>query len=1380
MEVVEKKQRIPLNAQCEEILMNIIDFYKNVLSQDESRAPLTEEIIRDVISYEFINKGDKNKEIETTLRKSLKYLKALENLVEPQAVMVEESDDEQSDDEHEKKRNYSSTPLSFVVSKLPDGYKFHDGEKLVKSSYNNDFLTIQEVDDMTNPDELIKNTDKYITKNINDINNALILPPLWDAGILEDDTILDEVEGDEENGGDEGDKGDDANDLFTSSQPDEPIPFGPKLPGDDDEITLLKNQKQITDRHFLKIYSANNLKFQKGHEYIVSNSSWFVTFTSLEIWDSIFESLSKVIIDVSDQTLSSEYDAIYSAYMSFEATITSFHERISHIYKFVYETFLPYIHKLYDQVAGIFIRAPNDKLLDISMKLLDICSALFSGMHHTQYTVDTVNGCYEALKAQLGAPNGSFTTVTGNGVSAFPFVNSYAQCYDVFYTDSDTNQTVQLFKFTCAPKLEEQIKALVGLVGSQKEKVFFDNNVLNQSKMTIKGPALVSNLYQLKYYGLVQTQGAPVKVGTENVTKNYVSYCVSNFLGYYDICKNILSSPSSMFDSVKESIMTSLMKYIQLNGDHFFIMKFSFPDGMDNMCPAPLGTETGNDIGFPNNDLNPVVNSPGFKVVIDGRMCDEKENNPVSLYAHKEEDVKKMTYNNFNMLMNLGTNPNYQQQLVDSRQPKHPKYPRKDKEEQVKIPPIKKGDDAANNTRGEMIREKNIKVEQAEKEDEWNNLITINESDDQHAKSSSSEVCEEGECKLKPSDALFGELSWTDFQKYLENYMVNYCKMGQPSLKMVTFLKMMILNSIMVKNNWGFIDLAGGSLMNFLQKRFVVTADYDNKIYFNPVIIYDDPAENDKVLKSRQNYIKICAINLGTNINNYLMRKEFFKTTKIQGVFGFKPLGDEKIIDLNFTFDITPPHTRYFSSRGKEPELFPVSLYSSDFFLSVKLYYENKIILKSTAFTLGIAYEDLVFKLAEKHYLYKPLYENARKKTIENVTRVTTRKRTTNDSPATMDVQNEYDRIIRSEMSTATFVKGLYGIDESKIFTIRIPSLWEIQEDINSLLTVSELLFGRKSVSKHSKDVARKILVGGLARLILEKNDNIQVTNEEFLKTYPIEHAFPENKDLYFQTQLFKLCCPDHGNELVKLIQDSIDNPFTIISHMLWSMVALTKKYSDFRNMSDYLRLHYVETFEIRQFHENREIEFDMVIYQELILRSKYAGIENSYYLTYKPGVGFKHDQGKFITLENIPDRRQIAVKDKVFDGRFEIIGDENLAVKDRKAIEDAADVSNPTLETYANKLSLLRLNLVEGTIEQSLNLINDAIGLRVILISGGSKLKSTKKNNTKKCKPIMVKSAKITRKNMLTNGSKKSKRRLAKHSVKKRKYTRKRKMLKK
>ena len=312
--------------------------------------------------------------------------------------------------------------------------------------------------------------------------------------------------------------------------------------------------------------------------------------------------------------------------------------------------------------------------------------------------------------------------------------------------------------------------------------------------------------------------------------------------------------------------------------------------------------------------------------------------------------------------------------------------------------------------------------------------------------------------------------------------------------------------------------------------------------------------------------------------------------------------------------------------------------------------------------------------------------------------------------------------------------------------------------------------------------------------MICEKNEDIHVTNEEFLQMYPIESAFPKNKDLYFQTQLFKICSASsfadsttpskktskktqstlqNQNELSAFIISCINSAFNPISHTLWSMVSLTKKYSDFKNMSDYDRLQHVEGFAIRPNSRLADnVEFDMIVYQKLVLRNKYSGIENSYLLTYSSDVGFKHDQERFATLPNIPNSEMTTIDGKTFEGRFQIIqGNPHAAVKDRNVIPDGTDVSTPTVVNYANKLSSVKLNKIEPTIDESLNLFDDAYNARPNF-SGGTKLNK----RTRKRMMLLVKSMKTKRKNKLSKRLKKSKRHhRTKHSTKQRKYTRKR-----
>lgn len=923
-----------------------------------------------------------------------------------------------------------------------------------------------------------------------------------------------------------------------------------------------------------------------------------------------------------------------------------------------------------------------DKYVELNMDLLNLLSTLYSPFHYVEYIVQGDYNYFASLQAtpivnprfiDFNEQNNNLFKISDvSGNPPFSLIYCTNLRIKIMY------DSIELFRISISKDIRGDISRLRDVFSTGKDVRVFDKFIINQP--TPLNPSAyetgdffkISFLTSLKY---IPASKNPIKTATEKVTKYLIQPTLDSFHSLY-IFFNAFLADGGEYSNIKPKLTSSILNYVEVNSDNFFITKIQCPEGSLNV-----------------NDFH-------------------------SLTSYSAKDVGLLSYDDFRTMLRKGTMtgtndaPNYELE----------------KEKQKK-------DDSAKKQRKE-------KKTEDEKMIDKRNLV--------HAKY----LDEEPNYMILPEERF---LTFTDFKKYLENYMVNYCTRETPSLKMITFLKMIHLNEIMVRNRWGFIDIAGGSLFNFIQSEFVVTADYDFKIYFND-IGEDEESKRDVVY--RELYLKFCAINMGINMNNYMMNKGFFKTFSIKGFLGFVN-GEEKI-NLDYGFNIETASGRYFSSRGKEPELFPVPLYSSDLFLSNTLHIYpisgNKKIEHHSSEKFCISYEDLVFKHLSKHYLFKELHSKGT--SIERI----------------------------SEIIESTYVVNLYGLGMS---SMRVPSLWEIIEDITSLLNVPELKMGRRSVNKTMKDIIRHNVTQTMVDVfygMLSDKDKIDCPQELFLKGLCFENAGnpqlkimtmnPGNKDSYFQETSYSHCNSFILEEIKNLLSSSITNVFNPACKIQWTMLALTKKYSDFKFMSDYARLFTYKLTKFSQIDINK-INIEIFAYEFKLSHSKaaddkIAGVENSYYAIYNQDIGLW-------SLADFPS--QITDPRNAINAPF--YNPTNLKFKNISALPMLEQTIDHEIVPVGSQITNSTLNRISSKLAS--NYINPILNVDVAIISfentrtyingiaktiGGTKLN---KRTRKRMMPL-VKSMKTKRKNKLSKRLKKSKRHHpTKHSTKQRKYTRKR-----
>ena len=436
-------------------------------------------------------------------------------------------------------------------------------------------------------------------------------------------------------------------------------------------------------------------------------------------------------------------------------------------------------------------------------------------------------------------------------------------------------------------------------------------------------------------------------------------------------------------------------------------------------------------------------------------------------------------------------------------------------------------------------------------------------------------------------------LQYSVFKKYFENYIVNYCVVGKPSLKIVSFLKISYLNNFMLSNGWGFVDTAGGSLFNYLDGLNVVTADYDFKIYFY----------TDTKIEERKAFIKLWFINISHVVNEYMKTNKFLNDIKIEGEFYLNN------ISIGVKFELTHVlRFRPFISRGKEPDLFPVPLYSDDLLLVNRFIYGEC----KTPIKMNVSYFDLVFKDYEHHYINHDFGDVGYNKFIlPNVTAFVC----DNTKPI---------------VPFSNLQSQLQSQPQMNFFLVRTPTFYEIWTDVTSLLTEPTFLLGRMSTRKNEKDIGRvqklikyinqfidiwisihqqqqhglsleqqQILKGlspeqqqipkGLSPEQLKQLEQLQfnlIENVdisliiEYFKTeegkqillyIPTIHTQPHITECYYQ---FNLYCNNYIiHTLVELIRDSFTTKFNEITKIYWSFLLCTKKYSEFKNATDIDRI---------------------------------------------------------------------------------------------------------------------------------------------------------------------------------------------------------------
>ena len=991
----------------------------------------------------------------------------------------------------------------------------------------------------------------------------------------------------------------------------------------DDSFVLMVKQWQLLSAKMTIILGECEKKFTRGRDFISLYLSKSKVLIHSDILDKLTMGLS--IINKSYEEAASSAEPIQTQGKKVAQTQG---EKVVEKYK-ASLAFVEQLRRRFDELNSIYTEAlakgEREKVnwcIQMISELLQLAAALYSPIHLTNFAIDSdeennmaimsftslpstpKKSNYEWLKTMLSQGVGGSKIVSGVTAIA-SILDEYAVNISLLTEDNAT----PLLSLTCASRIQSKLDVLNLAFKNSKtkdgdeesgdeeggdeeggdkkskpkgespqnicksfEKLFFEDGKLGEYLQ-------ICLLSILKFTTLVQKTGdshMPIQVGAENLMKK-TSKALDCFMDVYNFvtwwCNNSEKIKQSIngsgiletwVDNVAKELLSLLFKFIQFYGGNFMVYGFAYSEGKKNLCKAPSA---------PANDRDP--NS------LEDEKAQKFEQVRIPLYENPDPGIT--SYDMCAKKLNDGFNGDSYSTNLDKVNAliNENSALKKELRERIKLEssgelkggmPKKKGDPqlSAKDQLSQIETMEKFKKKWAGLKDDADNFMPVSPPrPTAPQRSQRASVFQEP----PPPDVL----PWDTFKKYLENYIVNFCHEGQPSLKMVTFLKMMHLNALMVRLGWGFIDLAGGSLMNFLKRRFVVTADYDNKIYF----IKEGITEEELI--RRQTYIKMCMINMGIEINNYMVENDFFGGAKIKAQFSFKHPTMAQPIPLDLiTVSLEPIPARPFGSRGKEPELFPVPLFSSDMFLNVKLLWVNRRadrlqevirlfqelgelyaanlrsptddlrgriavlerqitellkMFKSDGFTMSIGYEDLVFKTLDKHFLYKRLKElgNSHEAAMQIIF-------STFVSPYNFDPNDP----------TLSKMRG------SRWFALRIPSLYEIEYDILSMLTEPELKNARMAVGKSGKDVTRKDVVDALKRLLIDKENNKRaqrgepplVTDQEkenFFTRYPIASTFVDKILLYFQTDLFQICCKRVKQEDVKMRNAMILPPLGVI-----------------------------------------------------------------------------------------------------------------------------------------------------------------------------------------------------------------------------------------
>jgi hypothetical protein len=305
------------------------------------------------------------------------------------------------------------------------------------------------------------------------------------------------------------------------------------------------------------------------------------------------------------------------------------------------------------------------------------------------------------------------------------------------------------------------------------------------------------------------------------------------------------------------------------------------------------------------------------------------------------------------------------------------------------------------------------------------------------------------------------------------------------------------------------------------------------------------------------------------------------------------------------------------------------------------------------------------------------------------------------------------------------------------------------------MLQEPELKNARMAVGKNQKDVDRDRLVAALKSSISQKNGVAIEFQHDYFMTYPIVSTFKDKIQLYFQTDLFRICCkkvapedvkmryamlrppfgvitngtnalpddekngfllpprniapPDAPLELTQLMRRAVLYSYNTTSKIFMTQICLTKKYGEFKSVADFERARHFLNINFSA--SGGEISFELFNYELWVSRGKLQSpipFENCYFavlnkerngLTYNRKV-YKQAIPVVSSFKNSPPFTQLVEGIQAPGG---VPDPSPVGVVDRTPVAgDGVLIKNTTAETIAVKTDVSKLNHLFGSLEES------------------------------------------------------------------------------